>query len=477
MDESLNYIQTQLVRAPFRLKTYTEDEQGKKYPKRDIYTKIDKYIRDFLDNSNTYNRWVIIPGLRGVGKTTVIAQLFLQYRQEVGDDKILYISLDEVVNVLGSSLKNVLAAYETILGESFEKLTKPVFICIDEAQYDPKWASVLKSIYDRSNKVFILCSGSSAVSLQTNPDIIRRSISEKLFPASFSEFLMIRDGKLPIHNLKQKIKDALFNASSAQDAFKRLKNLEPHIISEWASIDRHYIDEYVKIGTLPFAVRIRDEARVYKTITLLLDKVINQDIQSLGRFDATTLVYIKRALFLLAESDMVSAQKLAAILGTSINTVSNILEVLEQAELLIRIMPYGSNSKKVRKPSRYPFMSSAMRSAFLSIAGSEQIFAKQKGRLMEDVVAMTLYREFVANSGGALNYDSSKAGADFILTTEDKSVIPIEVGIGEKTGTQVQNTMDKVGSAKYGIVFCRNSLTLLKDTNIVKVPLDYFLLI
>ena len=140
-------------------------------------------------------------------------------------------------------------------------------------------------------------------------------------------------------------------------------------------------------------------------------------------------------------------------------------------------MPYGSNTKKVRKPSKYQFMSSAMRSAFLSIAGNEQIFAGQRGRLMEDIVAMTLFRELVASSRGSLNYDSSKAGADFIVTIAEKNIIPIEVGTGEKTGTQVRNTMKKIGSAKYGIVICNSQLSLLEDSNIVKVPLDYFLLI
>ncbi|MEK7651945.1 MAG: ATP-binding protein [Patescibacteria group bacterium] len=476
MDEILKYVQNQLVQAPFRLKSYVQDEQGRKYPQRNIYVKVDKYFRDFLHNSKAQDRWIIIPGLRGVGKTTILAQLFLNHYQEVSDRRILYVSLDEVVDVLGSSLKDVLTAYEKIIGESFEKLTKPVFIFIDEAQYDPKWASVLKSVYDRSNKVFVACSGSSAVSLQTNPDVIRRSIFLKLFPTSFTEFLMIRDGKLPTKGLKQNIKDALFNADSAKDAYEKLKKYEQSIVSAWSSIDRHYVDEYLKIGTLPFAIRMKDEVRVYQTINLLLDKVINQDVQSLGRFDTKTLIYIKRVLFLLAESDVVSIQKLATMLEASINTVSNILEVLEQAELLIRVMPYGSNSKKVRKPSRYQFMSSAMRSAFLSVAGNEQIFADQKGRLMEDIVAMTLYREFVVNSRGALNYDSAKAGSDFILTIAGKNIIPIEVGMGENLGTQVRNTMKKVGSAKYGVVICKNSLALLEDANVVKVPLDYFLL-
>ncbi|MFA6475761.1 MAG: ATP-binding protein [Patescibacteria group bacterium] len=477
MEEILKYIQNQLVQSPFRLKPYTEDEQGKRYPQRHIYIKIDQYLRNFLHVPNSPERWVIIPGLRGVGKTTILAQLFLNHYQEAGERRMLYISLDEVVNVLGSSLRDILAAYETIIGESFERLTKPVFIFIDEAQYDPKWAAVLKSLYDRSHKVFVVCSGSSAVSLQTNPDVIRRAVFQKLFPTSFCEFLMIRDGKFPVKALKQNLKDALFQADSAKDAYTKLKQLEQTILQVWAGIDRSYVDEYLKIGTLPFAIRMKDEARVYQTITLLLDKVINQDVQSLGRFDTKTVHYIKRVLFLLAESEVVSVQNLATTLQTSVNTISSVLEVMEQAELLIRVMPHGSNSKKVRKPSKYLFMSSAMRSAFLSVAGNSQIFSQQKGRLMEDIAAMTLYREFVANSRGSLTYDSSQAGADFILTIAQKNIIPIEVGIGEKTGIQVSNTMKKVGSAKYGVVVCQNALTLLEDANIVKVPLDYFLMI
>jgi hypothetical protein len=477
MEEILEYVQNQLVQAPFRLQPYTQDEQGKKYPQRNIYIKVDKYLRDFLHNPEVRDRWIIIPGLRGVGKTTILAQLFLNHYQEAGQQRMLYISLDEVVNVLGSSLKDVLSAYEKIIGESFEKLAKPLFIFVDEAQYDPKWASVLKSVYDRSNKVFVVCSGSSAVSLQTNPDVIRRAIFEKLFPTNFCEFLMIKDGKYPIKNLKRDIKDALFLSNSAKEAYDKLKNFEQPVLNFWSQIDRRYIDEYLKIGTLPFAIRIKDEARVYQTITLLLDKVINQDVQNLGRFDQETISCIKRVLFLLAESEFLSIQNLNRTIKISINTISSILEVLERAELLIRVMPYGSNAKKVRKPSKYQFMSSAMRSAFLSVAGNSQIFAQQKGKLMEDIVAMTLYREFVSSGRGALNYDNSKGGADFILTIAEKNIIPIEVGISEKLGTQVRSTMKKIGSAKYGIVICCNPLALLEDANVVKVPLDYFLLI
>jgi len=31
-EETIKYVQNQLVQAPFRLRSYVQDEQGKKYP-------------------------------------------------------------------------------------------------------------------------------------------------------------------------------------------------------------------------------------------------------------------------------------------------------------------------------------------------------------------------------------------------------------------------------------------------------------
>ncbi|MFA4931061.1 MAG: ATP-binding protein [Patescibacteria group bacterium] len=477
MDDVLRYVQNQLTQAPFRLKPYTQDEQGIKYLQRQIYVKLQKYFDDFCLGMGEQGRWIIMPGLRGVGKTTVLAQLYTNKYVEIGQRRILYVSLNEVTDLLGSSLEEVLISYERILGTSFEKLESPVFIFIDEAQYDSKWAASLMSLYERSKKVFIICSGSSALELQTNPDVVRRSEIEKMYPASFCEFLMIKDRKLPTKGLKKNIKDALFNAGSAKDAYEKLLSYQQWVINTWSLIDRNYIDNYLRVGTLPFAINMSDEARVYKKIALLLDKVVNRDVMSLGKFDIKTLSDIKRTVYLLAEAEVKSIQDLARILGSNVNTVSNILEVLEKTELLIRVMPYGSNSKKVRKSSKYLFMSPAIRSSLMSVAGNDQIFQTQKGMLMEDVVALTLYREFVNGGNGSLNYDSRKKSADFILTNFRQNIIPIEIGLGMKEAGQVRNSMKKISASKYGVVICNSELQLLEEDNIVRVPLDYFLLI
>ena len=91
--------------------------------------------------------------------------------------------MDEVKSVLGNKVRllDILNVYEEILGKVFENLNTPFYLLIDEIHYEKDWAIILKSIYERSNKVFILCTGSSALSLQTNADTSRRSYFDKVF--------------------------------------------------------------------------------------------------------------------------------------------------------------------------------------------------------------------------------------------------------------------------------------------------------
>lgn len=74
--EAVNYIQQQMSRGRARLLPYVFKVPSFAYPKRHLVFKIEKYIRDFLKGERDV-RWVVIPGLRGVGKTTATAQIFI----------------------------------------------------------------------------------------------------------------------------------------------------------------------------------------------------------------------------------------------------------------------------------------------------------------------------------------------------------------------------------------------------------------
>lgn len=474
--ELIQYLQKQIALTNDKLHTLTQDRSGKLYPPRYLFHKLRKYVDDFLYN-HSENRWIIVPGLRGVGKTTILSQVITDLKKNNPDIDLLFISLDEATELLKVGLKDILSAYEQILGISYEKIKKPIFIFIDEVQTDSNWATILKAqIYEKTKNIFIVCSGSSAVGLQMSADSARRAIVEKLYPMNFTEYQRIKNDVLPIEGLDEKIKEAVFFSSAASQVYEKLKGLESQVNSYWTKVDRMDIRRYLMIGTLPFALVLEEESRIFNSVSLLIDKVIDKDIKALSRFDTKTLATIKRLILILAESEVVSLNKLEQLLHINRLTIAEILDVLEKTELLIKVPAHGANIAVVRKPAKYLFMSPTIRMAFFSIAGIEGTLLNRQGRLLEDAVASHFHKEFLSKGVGSMSYDSSESSADFIFRIANKIQIASEIGIGKKNARQTAKTMKNI-KCDYGIVISQEELKLDKtDNNILIIPLDYFLL-
>ncbi|RLI92950.1 MAG: hypothetical protein DRO89_01140 [Candidatus Altiarchaeales archaeon] len=76
------------------------------------------------------NRVIVLPGLRGVGKTTLMLQIYkyLYLTKQIEQDRILYFSaVDELKEYLGAKISEVIGVYV----ESVFKI-----ILIDEAHFD-----------------------------------------------------------------------------------------------------------------------------------------------------------------------------------------------------------------------------------------------------------------------------------------------------------------------------------------------------
>jgi predicted AAA+ superfamily ATPase len=173
-----------------------------------------------------------------------------------------------------------------------------------------------------------------------------------------------------------------------------------------------------------------------------------------------------------ASSEVSFTSMTKSLSNLAVNTLIEVFNALERAELLIRVYPYGSAYKKVRKPSKYHFMTPAVRHALLMIVEGDSAFSNNKGKYLEDIVALTLYREFGQRLASPLFYDSAQGGADFILSFPDKK-IAIEVGYGNKKIEQAKATLVKI-KGQYGLIVSNSQLAI--EDNVVKVPLEYFLL-
>ncbi len=99
-----------------------------------------------------------------------------------------------------------------------------------------------------------------------------------------------------------------------------------------------------------------------------------------------------------------------------------------------------------------------------------------RGKLLEDLVGMYLYRLCDKKPAFSLTYDSAKGGADFILSVGENKIV-IEVGVNKKEYRQVAQTAEKV-KAIYGIIVSEQAkeIEYNQEINALKIPLNYFLL-
>ena len=285
---------------------------------------------------------------------------------------------------------------------------------------------------------------------------------------------MIKNGVYP-PKLKDKIRQAVYFSPSAEDVYNNLLALQAPVNQYWSKVNSADIRAYLAYGTLPFSFVMPNESAVYDSISLLLDKIIKQDLPMLGNFDANTLGVVKRIIFAIAENDTTSLNTLEERFKINRLTIANIFDALEKAELLIKIPAYGSNMTIAKKANKYLFMSPAIRMSFFYFTGQESTYLTRQGKLLEDSIGAHLYREFIIKGQGAIRYDSEQGGADFVLQILNTKQIIIEVGMGNKDKKQIMNSMKKINS-DYNLIFSSSGLQIDKDSKTVSVPLSYYFL-
>lgn len=435
---------------------------GKTLKTRNIYIKICEYINNFKRGKSD-RRWIIIPGLRGTGKTTVLAQSYFFIKDTYPKAHVIYFSIDDAM-VNGFSLIDVLNTYMAEIGEQFET-AKDIFIMLDEVQNNYDWAKILKTYHDRAPGIFLLCSGSSAVNLQSNADVAgRRADIECLYPMNFLEYETVEHDLYPVKGLKNKISDAFYNSQTAEECYGKLKACESEVDEYCKNVKPSHWARYIKTGSLPFTLPTSDEGGVYKQVLQTVEKIIYKDLPQIDNIDAKSIPVAMSLLQLLSEADSISVSKVANLLNVNAITLTNILNSLCKAELLIRVVPYGSNFSAARKNNKYLFASSTIRSALYYRNGSPASEDVRDGRILEDVAGLHFYRRNNIKRAGDLFYDSAQGGADFIVRTGSTAVV-FETGKGKKDSTQVENTLERIGKqGRFGITICNTSEIVLSNS-------------
>ena len=436
------------------------------------FDEIRESIDDFI-NGNVLNRFIVLPGIRGVGKTTLLYQAYhyLLNDKHILPEQIIYLSCDDLNNLVDCNIREIVDIYlNNQFNTNLRLLDREIFLLIDESQYDKNWVMSGKIIYDRSEKIFMVFTGSSALNLEYNADAARRMFKRVITPLNYNEHVKLKYDYSNI-NLGNSLVDLILNGN-IEEAIKYENEVNRDLINniEYRSNDW---DEYLRYGGFPILARKINFRRLTANIVDMVEKVVNTDMVSIKNFtfeNQTNSNRILRYLALQNAGDL-SQNNLAKYLKTSQANVKNILDILEKTHLIFSLEAYGTSSKRTKKTKKYYFATSSIRNALSIKSGNTIKDIKQyEGILLENLVASILFNLTQREDNYfTLYYDTNKKkNVDFILQQDFKNPVPIEVGRGKKDKKQITHAINYYG-ADYGIIISDTTNNIEKHGNIIYI--------
>lgn len=470
----INFINSQVIDFPNSLNdelTY----KNKKFNSRQDLNEIKEFIDDFIKGDNV-TRYLILPGLRGVGKTTMLYQIYeyLVNEKRVNPNNILYLATNRLISSFNYSIMDAVDTFLSLKhNSSLNTLNENVFLLIDEAHFDSNWSMTGNIIYDASKKIFMVFTGSSALNLEYNADSARRLYDIPINPLNYGEHLKLKyDFRLD--NVSKVIKDLIFdfNVEKAIACEKKintnLTNLKNYNTNDWIN--------YLEYGGFPSNFFEKRNVAV-KELNRIINCVISVDMESISDISFNTQLYASRllSLFALQKPGDISQNKMANYLDCPVSTVKNILEILEKTHLIFHCEPYSSSAKRIKKSWKYYFATSSLRhSLALSMGNPTVDLNAYRGILLENLVASNLFN--LVNKGDFLfniYYDPNKGGVDFLIQRGFSKPIPIEVGFGKKSKKQILQAINNY-DCDYGFIISNNYLKIEEEDNIIFLPAKIF---
>ena len=479
-DLQKTYIRNQILTMPIKLNqdlTY----KNKKFNKRQDYDNIIKYVDKFLAGEDL-NRFLVLPGLRDVGKTTILYQVYeyLLMEKNITPQNCLYFSCDRLKRTGDADIFKVVSYYcETYHNSLLETLSHPIFIFIDEAQYDKNWASNGKLIFDGSKNIFMILSGSSALKLSNNPDAARRLLNIPIYPLTYSQHLKLKYGNFK-NDISNSIIKMIFDGKTQNS-----EEIERRIINIYSNIQNYNVYEwknFLQFGGFPSSFH-QDEKDITKKIVNMVEKVVSTDMNNIEGINNNTqdLAFQILNYFAFKNPGVVSIGSLSNLFDAKKPLITKVLNILEKTQLIFHIEAFTSSVKRTTKPKEYFFATPSLKHNLALDMGTAILEDETAyfGKLLENYVALSFHDlDNKSNISYKTYYDDSKKktsdkNVDFIVQRGLEKPIPVEVSCGDKDNSQIKRAISKYRSP-HGIIISNTSPNIVKEDNIIYIPPEIF---
>ncbi|MBI5051351.1 ATP-binding protein [Candidatus Micrarchaeota archaeon] len=343
---------------------------------------------------NNNLRIKLLRGFRGVGKTTVMLQLFGK-----NPAKSLYFSADHpIIQRWG--------IYE--IGQLAIKYGYTTLF-IDEVHTYPEWKNAIKVLHDQNPAIKIVASGSAPLAL--TPE--RREELHSLRPLDLGEFALLSDRTL----------------SAVKDEWKN----KEHTIQFIASNPdvQGMFSQYSKTGGFPLSLGL-EESNALDAVYYSIKKSIREDAVFFLKMSNEKVFAMENLINFLATSKPgeLSITSLASTLSVSKTIIYEIIDALEKMEIIRIIKPYAKGAALVRAEPKLLFFHPNLRFAVSRQLG----IIPEKGAIREELAVFG----FTERGWSVNTVKGEKKSPDYIVE-KGSEYFTIEIGGESKKRAQLKN--------------------------------------
>jgi len=324
-----------------------------------------------------------IVGPRRAGKTSLMRLEMKKLIEKIDKIRIIYINFEsrKLYPLTPEYFNDII---EIIYEENSLRSGK-IYLFLDEIQRINGWEKYVRSIYDEfKGKIKIFISGSTSKLTKTNMSYLLsgRHLTSVVFPLSFREFLYFN-----------KIE---FDKPLTEEKRARIKKA---------------LKDYQTLGGFPEVVLTKDDEIIE---TLFLD-IINRDIapnvDNKEVLEDLAYFLCSNSAKLTSFSKMVNILKSRGI-NISVPTLEKYFNLMKEAFLFFDNTIF---SYKVKDPLQYPRKIYCIDNGFINYFGFK--FSEDAGRLMENSVAISLYRNSYQYPKKKIFYFKTALGeeVDFVI--------------------------------------------------------------
>ncbi|MFA5247240.1 MAG: AAA family ATPase, partial [Candidatus Micrarchaeia archaeon] len=284
-------------------------EEGAAYPKkRYAYPEIERHLGERI--------FMALVGPRGAGKSTLLKQIHNKAEAS------FYISLDSIGELDLFKAAKELADHRGIR-----------LLLLDEIHAYPDYGRELKKIYDFIPSLQVVFTSSSSISLHDASFDLSRRVRLITIPSfSFQEYIFFLKGE----EVAPMLFAGLLDTERCKTYYGKNIHFEP------------LFEQYLAGGNYPFSLGHRDIVPQFQNI---LDTIIEHDLVGTSRITLAESSKVRQMLLFIGRSpsEGISYSSIASNTGIAKVNVQKYVELMEQAFVLRRVLPKGTNVTKEPK--------------------------------------------------------------------------------------------------------------------------------